>query len=498
VGSGLDENELLGIAWAARKVAAWAAWAETLVEAEYTSRNMEWDSREQRETLGEFAHEEVAQDVPLSGGAARAKLERSKASRDRLGRCLALQNAGVIDSYRMRIIAEVTANVDDALIAKADKLIADQAPRRTPLSLRRLCTRVVMATDPEAVERNRKGATKTRRVEIGQEYSGNGYASLREISVADALAIKQNLQNWARRMRRAGLAGTLENLRADAAAALLLERRPIAGPVPARGDEGLWDGIEPTDQDPAEAAEDEDAASYDPWDFRDTGTGEGAEPLDNGTTTGPAANITILVSAATMDGTSGAPAEIPGFGFTGADATRAMLAAASRNPATRWCVTVVNPRDGTAVGHACARGQHPWTPPPTGPPATGPPGAGIGGFLASLKLKFEPIARETCDHTHRERQHDPSRALSHLIRARNSTCSTPGCGAAAVTADLDHTIPYEMGGPTDECNVGPRCRHHHRTKQHPKWRVEQLTPDVTRWTGPSGRAWFVHPTRYQL
>ena len=58
---------------------------------------------------------------------------------------------------------------------------------------------------------------------------------------------------------------------------------------------------------------------------------------------------------------------------------REMMQAASRHPATRWCVTLVG-EDGTAVAHGCARGRHTWDPPPgtTGttvqPPAPVPAG----------------------------------------------------------------------------------------------------------------------------
>ena len=42
---------------------------------------------------------------------------------------------------------------------------------------------------------------------------------------------------------------------------------------------------------------------------------------------------------------------------------REMMQAASRHPATRWCVTLVG-EDGTAVAHGYARGRHTWDPPP--------------------------------------------------------------------------------------------------------------------------------------
>jgi Domain of unknown function (DUF222) len=69
--------------------------------------------------------------------------------------------------------------------------------------------------------------------------------------------------------------------------------------------------------------------------------------------------------------------------------------------------------------------------------------------------------------------------------------------AQAVHADLDHTLAYPAGA-TDECNLGPKCRTHHRCKQAPDWKVEQTEPGVIRWTLPSGRTRTTTPTTYDV
>ena len=96
-----------------------------------------------------------------------------------------------------------------------------------------------------------------------------------------------------------------------------------------------------------------------------------------------------------------------------------------------------------------------------------------------------------------EDQLHPEPQLKHLVRARSATCDAPGCQAQAVYADLDHTVPWP-DGPTDQCNLAPRCRTHHRAKQAPDWTVEQIAPGVTRWTLPSGRTHATTPTRYDF
>jgi hypothetical protein len=90
----------------------------------------------------------------------------------------------------------------------------------------------------------------------------------------------------------------------------------------------------------------------------------------------------------------------------------------------------------------------------------------------------------------------PSRTLKHLIRARTATCPAPGCGAQACHCDLDHTLAYPAG-PTDECNLAPPCRRHHRAKQAPGWQLEQPEPGVMGWTTPSRRVHTTLPTIYE-
>jgi hypothetical protein len=124
-----------------------------------------------------------------------------------------------------------------------------------------------------------------------------------------------------------------------------------------------------------------------------------------------------------------------------------------------------------------------------------PPHQQLAELIRRLRPAFTVIAAGTCDHTQEEPRYTPSRKLRHLIRARNATCDAPGCHADAAHADLDHTVPWPVG-PTEQCNIGPRCRTHHRVKQAPDWHVEQTAPGITRWTLPSGRTHSTTPTRY--
>jgi hypothetical protein len=141
-------------------------------------------------------------------------------------------------------------------------------------------------------------------------------------------------------------------------------------------------------------------------------------------------------------------------------------------------------------------------PPGHGPPGHGPPGHGPPGPRGLLDLlgitDLTPLARGPCQHTRAEDRYRPGRRLRHLIRARATTCTAPGCGRPAARCDLDHTVPHHDGGPTCECNLAPLCRRHHRCKQAHGWRLEQPEPGVLIWHTPSGRTYTTTPTQYDL
>ena len=258
-------------------------------------------------------------------------------------------------------------------------------------------------------------------------------------------------------------------------------------------------------------ADGDDDASWDgcsdmpEWQHERRGTTEDDDHHDGpGAPPGPPAPfpalINLTVPAGTAYGWSTAPGEAGGWGLTDADDTRRLLQAASAHPRSRWCVTLLGP-DGTAVAHGCARGPHPWIPPPASAARNrdGPDeqqAAALADFLRDLNVTFTPIASGTCDHAGREDRYTPSRKLQHLVRARTARCTAPGCGAQAVHCDLDHTLAYPAGI-TCQCDLAPACRRHHRCKQAPGWTLTQPEPGVMRWTTPAGRSYTTRPTVYE-
>ena len=197
--------------------------------------------------------------------------------------------------------------------------------------------------------------------------------------------------------------GTLQELRVRAYLDLLQERDSRGQPAPATAGEASGEAGETGEPDSPGGP------------GGNGGPGPAPRP---GPAAGPslAALVTLTSPWATLPGRSETPGEADGFGPLDGDDARDLAAAAARHPATRWCLTALNP-DGTAAAHGCLPGRHP--PPGTGPPGTGPPG--------SLNLTMIPVTRGPCDHAHAEIGYHPSRALQHLIRARSATCTAPGC-----------------------------------------------------------------------
>lgn len=86
-------------------------------------------------------------------------------------------------------------------------------------------------------------------------------------------------------------------------------------------------------------------------------------------------------------------------------------------------------------------------------------------------------------------------SLRRRIRYRGPTCGFFGCNRPAAECDLDHTIPWKVGGVTDLENLSYLCRGHHVVKHNTAWKVEQAgdRSGTLTWTSPSGRTYVKIP-----
>jgi hypothetical protein len=532
---GLSDDELTGALQAALRLQNRSAWLQTVAVAEYARRRAAQlaDAKARKVPAGrrpgEFTADELAVELVASGNYADMRIEHDLALTARLPRTLAGMAAGLISIPRADVIAGCTESLSDTDAAYADEVLAAVAPALRVDQLARKAAALEMKLNPEGVRARKEHARQTRqRVEVRREDSGNACLAGRELDITDALASKAYIDAIAVRVRNAGLTdATLSSIRARVMTELLQGRNPLdlirprprtglrtpspAGPEPAGQPPAPDDPVAPSpgyngpDGAPAWTPDEAENARWGlPNEPDDLPPRHG--PLRPSQSAPPPANLNLIIPIGTILGWSNAPAQANGFGLLDPEETRALVAAASRHPRTRWSVTLTD-SFGQAIAHGRARGRHLWGPPPPrqgapphpATPGTSPPTADqidrLRDLIRALSITCEPIAQGTCDHRHAENRYIPSRKLRDLLGARTMTCDAPGCNAQAIHCDQDHTVPYPYG-PTDECNLGPKCRRHHRAKQAPGWRVERPEPGTVRWTLPNGRTHTTRPTIY--
>ena len=146
----------------------------------------------------------------------------------RLPNTLQGMSAGLIDAERAGIIAAYTGCLGPEDAAKADEILAQAAPEVRAETLARRAATLEMKLDPEAAKTRKESAKRAaQRVEVQLERSGNASVAGRELDIADATASKANIHTIALRLRRAGLEGNLDHLRAMVFNDLLQGRNPF-------------------------------------------------------------------------------------------------------------------------------------------------------------------------------------------------------------------------------------------------------------------------------
>ena len=232
---------------------------------------------------------------------------------------------------------------------------------------------------------------------------------------------------------------------------------------------------------------------------------------------GFAGRVNLTAPLATLAGLADRPGELAGLGPVDPWLARDLAAAAARQPedhlvrdrdrrarATPSATAAPGPNPGQATRHT-RRARPAGTPgsPSPRPAGTARPAATAPGRCAppdpartcsSPSTRSPPSLRPPVQSP----GHDPGVKLRHLSQVRHATCTSPICRRPAAQCDFEHNIPYEAGGRTCLCNSGPKCRHDHRLKQHPRW---QSTSSPT---GPSagpprpGGTYTTEPTRYPI
>ena len=241
---------------------------------------------------------------------------------------------------------------------------------------------------PETARERRKTAARFARVERWAEDSGNAALMGRELPPDEVLACDQRICWWAAELRKAGLEGGMDELRARAFLDLVLGKdsrpRPDGTAAPAAGVSTGSSGSTAAGQDPGDSARQQRQWRRQQWRQRGAAAsrcGPGGRP-GNGGAGGFAGRVTLTVPLGTAAGLTDRPGELGGHGPVDPWLARDLVDAAAANPKTTWCVTVTD-QHGHAVGHGCARPEPRATGngPDRGRPAG--PGTGTGPGSAS-------------------------------------------------------------------------------------------------------------------
>jgi hypothetical protein len=166
----------------------------------------EWD---------EFTVDELRQILAESRGATEDMLALAHDLEEKLPGTREAFRDGILRQSKAWIIACATDTLDPAEARAAEALVLDRAGRLTPAGLRSAIARAVMEVAPEKARKRREEAARDARVERWAEDSGNAALMGRELPPAEVLAADQKITSWARQLKKAGLEGSMDELRAQ-------------------------------------------------------------------------------------------------------------------------------------------------------------------------------------------------------------------------------------------------------------------------------------------
>ncbi|MCQ1954989.1 DUF222 domain-containing protein [Arthrobacter sp. zg-Y826] len=283
---------------------------------------------------------------------------------------------------------------------------------------------------PESISKRHLTAFEQRKVTLDREEDGMSCLSV-YLRAAEAQQIYTALSTAARGEQSAGDSRSTDQLRADILAQLLMG---------GLGSTRVTDTGGAGRRGSGGAGHTGNAAG---WTGRSGGapsgaggTGRGGAGPDEGIV--PRTEIMVLINAETLFGADDQPAELHGYGPISAEEARRL----ARN-AVGWTGLAQDPQTGEILG--------------------------VG------------------------RRRKVPAGLRRWLRARDGTCRFPGCRVGTANSDIDHTVDWARGGPTDHGNLEHLCRRHHRFKTLGLWKACQPEPGVIEWTSPTGRVYRTEP-----
>ena len=328
---GVADHELVGLVCAFDRAEAYMAARKLVAIAEVFRRNPEDGFEAAPGRMPAVVHEFTRDQLALALGESRAAadwlLTVAWHLATRLGGTLDALAGGIITRGKAELIVRLTQYLDGGEARAAEAKVLGRAGRLTPGGLRAALARAVMEVAPDKARERREKAARTARVERWAEDSGNAALMGRELPPDEVLACDQRITAWAGELRKAGLEGGMDELRARAFLDLVLGKDSRPRAPGAAGTTGR-----------------DAAAGAGPG----PGTGPAGGPA-GGAAGGFAGRVTLTVPLGTAAGQADRPGELAGHGPVDPWLARDLAAAAARNPKTTWCVTVTD-QHGHAVG----------------------------------------------------------------------------------------------------------------------------------------------------
>jgi hypothetical protein len=504
----LDDDELIGVARAWRRLSSWACAGELAAAAELAARRRAQVAAGADEHLAQHVADELAAALTMTSRGADLLVDFAQALVGLPATAAALAR-GDIDRARAAVIADETGCLSQLHARAVDAVLGPAARAMTTGQLRAEARRLALAADPAAADRRRQQGLKEARVEKWDERSGTAALAGRDLPPAEVLAADARLTALARDLKQAGAQGGMDVLRARVYTTLLLghplqalqarllreaaggqartgaadhdraREQGRAGASPAAGSsQTAGTGTSPAaGSSQAAGTGHADGGPFSPA-AAALGAGAGGLPVTG--------SVNLTMPLGTWLG-GGAPGEAAGFGPLPATDARTLARLAAAAPGSSWCLTLTG-RDGRPLAHGCARVRG----------SRSSRGLDSDGSAVSweLTVTIRPLAVGTCSHPRESSSYQLPPALSHVISIRQRRCSFPGCRRPAVNCDKDHTVAFDQGGRTCECNCAPLCRRHHQAKQARGWHLGQPRPGTMIWTTPSGRRYHTRPDPY--
>jgi len=298
---GVNDDELVGVicAWdraEAHMAARYAAVAELIRRRPESGCVLEGPAR-MPANWDEFTPDELSLALAESRSGVESLLDLAWDLEVKLPGTQAAFRSGILPVRKARIIADTARTLTPEEARAAEALVLDRAGQLTPGGLRAAIARAVMQVAPDKARKRREEAAKDARVERWAEDSGNAALVGRELPPAEVLAADQRISWWAKELRKAGLDGSMEELRARAYLDILLDKD--SRPRPAAGDEPNGQGDGGSGPQGPGGADGRPPAG---------GSGTGGVP------TGFVGRVTVTIPLATLLDLADRPGEIPGIG----------------------------------------------------------------------------------------------------------------------------------------------------------------------------------------